>query len=1549
MMNPVNPDNIKNIRFTICGIVTVLLFLFLVSSAEAANRYSVATGTWASTSTWSSTSGGAGGAAVPTASDNVYIEGGYTVTISATGATCASLTVGTSTAGTLSLNGGSTAYTLTVAGNVSVASNGIFQDVNITGLYLFSLSIGGNLTVAGTFNMVSTYDDRCDVTFTGSAPTIGGGGTIIFHNLTFSNTGTASVTSDISLISNPNGTIVQGILTVPAGWTLNLNSSTLTLTSTSCSPLSVSGTFNAGTGTVNFNGSDVQTVAGVTYYNLTLSGAGAKTTTGVTVNNILDMAGTATASIAPTYGSNATLQYDQTVTAGPEWITPFTATGGVIINSGTVTLGVAKVFGSNTNVPLTINSGATLTPGAYLLTFDGDFNNAGTLTSGSGGVTITGTTGTQSIDGFTTTGNVSCTKTAGTATIIAVGELGAVSAVNLSVSGAGGTLNLSGSNTFSGTRTLSAGTLILANTAALGAAATALTISGGTLDLANNTGVNAYNITVSGSAQIISDVSSGTSGITYTLGTLSIGNQTLTIAGGTNVNSGTAGVTFGSVTHTAAPTYTVTDPTGGGATQLSLGAVSNSTYLTTFNGSGDIVQTGVFGSGSGGITYSGTGSLTLNQANTFTGILTVSGGTVIGTSVAGALGASTAAGAVTLSGGTLKLTNTSGSNLSFSRNTTVSTSSTIISDVTSGAGNTYTLGTLSIGNQTLTIAGGSNVSSGTAGVTFGSVTHTAAPTYTVNNPTGGGVTQLSLGAVSNSTYLTTFNGSGNIVQTGVFGSGSGGITYSGTGSLTLNQANTFTGILTVSSGTVVGTSVVGALGASTAAGAVTLSGGTLKLTNTSGSNLSFSRNTTVNSNSQITTDVTAAGAGDIFTLGTLSIGNQTLTIAGGSNVNSGTAGVTFGSVTHTAAPTYTVTAPAGGGTTRLSLGAVSNSTYLTTFNGNGDVIQSGVFGSGSGGITYSGTGSLTLSQANTFTGGVTLNSGTLNINNNQALGTSAGTFTIAGGTINATSSGISTVAYPLALNADFTFTGTYSLNLGTGTITPNASRQVTVSANTLTLGGTFNAGTLNLTKAGGGTLSYGSQTITLNNVTISGGTFISTSGTMNIAGNFTNNGTFTHNSGTVVFNGSSGAQTISGSSTTFNNLTINNSSGVTFSSVDATVNSTLLFTSGKITTGSNKVIVGIAGTGGTITGAAAGQYVNGNLRRFIPATLNYSAYFYIGDASNYTPVIILFAGTPGGSSSLDASTTVGAPPVASGLSQSKYINRKWTVTNNGVTGFTSYSPTLTFVDGDKIGSPNTNAVVIRKLDGSTWSVTTTGTQTSNTTQCTGLTSFSEFDIGEQGNDHFVFTLASPQTNGSAFTGTNTLTAQDVLNQTITAFDASTNNVTITANSPLTGAISGLSGTNKLTSAGDFSSGVANLTTLGMIYTGNAATGTFTATSADSKTGTSGSVQINAGAATHLVITGSSSQTAGNTQNLTITAKDGNDNTALTYTGSKNLIFSGANSSTNPVTAPTVKNSSGSAIAFGSTTAITFTSGVATVSSGNNGAMALYKAEVQRSA
>ncbi len=83
-------------------------------------------------------------------------------------------------------------------------------------------------------------------------------------------------------------------------------------------------------------------------------------------------------------------------------------------------------------------------------------------------------------------------------------------------------------------------------------------------------------------------------------------------------------------------------------------------------------------------------------------------------------------------------------------------------------------------------------------------------------------------------------------------------------------------------------------------------------------------------------------------------------------------------------------------------------------------------------------------------------------------------------------------------------------------------------------------------------------------------------------------------------------------------------------------------------------------------------------------------------------------------------------------------------------------------------------------------------------------------------------------------------------------------------------------------------------------------------------------------------------TAGQTDNLTITALDAYGNTATSYTGSHTLTFAGAG--TAGATNPTVSNAAGAQVNFGSNTAITFASGVATVSGSTNGVMRLYKVE-----
>ncbi len=237
-------------------------------------------------------------------------------------------------------------------------------------------------------------------------------------------------------------------------------------------------------------------------------------------------------------------------------------------------------------------------------------------------------------------------------------------------------------------------------------------------------------------------------------------------------------------------------------------------------------------------------------------------------------------------------------------------------------------------------------------------------------------------------------------------------------------------------------------------------------------------------------------------------------------------------------------------------------------------------------------------------------------------------------------------------------------------------------------------------------------------------------GTVRMKGDFTNdaNGFIYPSPGVTEFNGTT-VQTVGGTNTTtFFNLVVNNSNGINLSG-NIIVEGTLTFTSGKINTGAFNVILG---TSASVAGAGAGKYVNGNLRRMIPATANLTTTFDIGDATTYAPVTVTFVGTPSGASSINASTSVAAPAVASGISQTQYVNRQWNLTNNGVSGFTSYSPTFNFVAGDLVGSPVTSSMVVRKLDGSTWAATTTGAQNATNTQATGVTTIggpSTFAIG----------------------------------------------------------------------------------------------------------------------------------------------------------------------------------------------------------------------------
>ncbi len=206
--------------------------------------------------------------------------------------------------------------------------------------------------------------------------------------------------SSISMSSGSNDSqdayieISTGSVTVSGNVTMNSTSSKNYILFSGDGILYVGGTITGGGitsatnggstapiyGTVNYNNTGKQTVGNYTYNNLILSGSSVKTITGVTVNGILSMEGTATASAAPAYGTNATLQYkgSSLQMTGAEFTTPFNGTGGVIIdNSNGVTLGTAKTIGAVSK--LTLTSGILTTTSTNLLSVT---NTATTAISG---------------------------------------------------------------------------------------------------------------------------------------------------------------------------------------------------------------------------------------------------------------------------------------------------------------------------------------------------------------------------------------------------------------------------------------------------------------------------------------------------------------------------------------------------------------------------------------------------------------------------------------------------------------------------------------------------------------------------------------------------------------------------------------------------------------------------------------------------------------------------------------------------------------------------------------------------------------------------------------------------------------------------------------------------------------------------------------------------------------------------------------------------------------------------------------------------------------
>ena len=160
----------------------------------------------------------------------------------------------------------------------------------------------------------------------------------------------------------------------------------------------------------------------------------------------------------------------------------------------------------------------------------------------------------------------------------------------------------------------------------------------------------------------------------------------------------------------------------------------------------------------------------------------------------------------------------------------------------------------------------------------------------------------------------------------------------------------------------------------------------------------------------------------------------------------------------------------GTGTNNGTLSAATAGGDLLLINNtaNGLTVNSVIADNSTSTLTKVGAGTAMLVGDNTYAGGTNLAGGTLQLGHAGALGT--GVLTFSGGNLDSSVADLVNANVNLqAWNADFTFVGSQNLDLGTGGVTLSANCQVTVSANTLTVGGVI-GGAFGLTKAGAGTL-----------------------------------------------------------------------------------------------------------------------------------------------------------------------------------------------------------------------------------------------------------------------------------------------------------------------------------------------------------------------------------------------------------------------------------------------------------------------------------------------
>jgi len=392
---------------------------------------------------------------------------------------------------------------------------------------------------------------------------------------------------------------------------------------------------------------------------------------------------------------------------------------------------------------------------------------------------------------------------------------------------------------------------------------------------------------------------------------------------------------------------------------------------------------------------------------------------------------------------------------------------------------------------------------------------------------------------------------GSATQTAALDLGGLGLTKVGSNALTLDRANTYTGATTVTAGTL---RLASAGAISSSSGLALANGSTLELRSDTGATFTTPA-ATLPSGATATIDVNnnGSGTGNILALGggLSTTASWTLNVTGGNGYSLSIPTATFSHATapgnRTLNPTTanvslgTVSLLLNGtsGDPKLVLGGTSNDNRIDSmtvsvasggnryniekntaatwtinnFNGGGGVGNQFLLSAGDLIVT----GSLNVAGMGN---GLVMNGGTLHYNSPGAIHSDAGTrFRFNNASVkldNTSGAAITTSTYnpQMAWYANWTFVGSKGANsdlyLGTGAVTMNATRQVTVqhADTTLTVGGVISGTNFGLTKAGDGTLALSGANLYTGPTTVNQGTLlINNPGSLNASSAVTVNNT----------------------------------------------------------------------------------------------------------------------------------------------------------------------------------------------------------------------------------------------------------------------------------------------------------------------------------------------------------------------------------------------------------------------------------------------------------